>query len=115
VLWAPGCSLHPPPAAGADLLPPPPPRPSTTTNPSHSRYDYEGVESEKADAMMAHVRQVIAASPPGTKFGAFNLKLAGARARRAGCARLGGGGACACVCPRVHARVDVLRVCSTHL
>jgi hypothetical protein len=45
----------------------------------HSRYDYEGVESEKADAMMAHVRKVIADSPPGTKFGAFELQLAGKR------------------------------------
>jgi len=41
-----------------------------------SRYDYEGVESEKADAMMNHVREVIKNSPPGTKFGAFELQLA---------------------------------------
>jgi phosphoglucomutase len=41
-----------------------------------SRYDYEGVESEKADAMMNHVRDVIKNSPPGTKFGAFELQLA---------------------------------------
>jgi len=41
-----------------------------------SRYDYEAVESEKADAMMNHVREVIKASPPGTKFGAFELQLA---------------------------------------
>jgi hypothetical protein len=43
-----------------------------------SRYDYEAVESEKADAMMNHVREVIKNSPPGTKFGAFELQLAGA-------------------------------------
>lgn len=42
-----------------------------------SRYDYEGVESEKADAVMNHVREVIKSSPPGTKFGAFELQLAG--------------------------------------
>jgi phosphoglucomutase len=41
-----------------------------------SRYDYEGVESEKADAMMNHVKEVIKNSPPGTKFGAFELQLA---------------------------------------
>lgn len=41
-----------------------------------SRYDYEAVESEKADAMMNHVREVIKNSPPGTKFGAFELQLA---------------------------------------
>merc|ERR1712118_358015 len=34
-----------------------------------SRYDYEGCESEGANAMMDHVRTVIAASPPGTNDG----------------------------------------------
>ena len=42
-----------------------------------SRYDYEGVESEKADRVMNHVREVISKSPPGTKFGAFELQMAG--------------------------------------
>lgn len=41
-----------------------------------SRYDYEECDSQAAENMMNHVRQVIASSPPGTKFGAFELALA---------------------------------------
>jgi len=41
-----------------------------------SRYDYEEVESDKANAMIAHVREVIAKSPKGTKFGDFTLDFA---------------------------------------
>ena len=41
-----------------------------------SRYDYEACESAAAEKMMDHVRGVIAASPPGTKFGAFELATA---------------------------------------
>jgi phosphoglucomutase len=41
-----------------------------------SRYDYEACESAAAEKMMDHVRSVIAASPPGTKFGAFELAKA---------------------------------------
>lgn len=82
----------------ANLCLPPTPAPPTPTPPTpknnhlHSRYDYEGVESDKADAMMAHVRQVIASSPPGTKFGAFELQLAGEGEAppRGGCRRGGG-------------------------
>jgi hypothetical protein len=42
----------------------------------YSRYDYEECDSQAAENMMNHVRQVIASSPPGTKFGAFELALA---------------------------------------
>eukprot|EP00879_Flechtneria_rotunda_P003197 GHRR01003420.1.p1 GENE.GHRR01003420.1~~GHRR01003420.1.p1 ORF type:complete len:351 (+),score=121.97 GHRR01003420.1:1765-2817(+) len=41
-----------------------------------SRYDYEECKSEDAEKMMAHIREVIASSPPGTKFGAFELAKA---------------------------------------
>jgi len=41
-----------------------------------SRYDYEACESEGANAMMDHVRTVIAASPPGTKVGSYEVALA---------------------------------------
>lgn len=43
---------------------------------SCSRYDYEECDSKAAESMMEHVRGVIAASPPGTKFGAFELAKA---------------------------------------
>jgi len=38
-----------------------------------SRYDYEAVESEKANAMMEHLRGVIASAKKGDKFGEFEL------------------------------------------
>jgi len=41
-----------------------------------SRYDYEGCATEDANKMMDHVRQVIADSPKGTKFGSFELDFA---------------------------------------
>eukprot|EP00878_Enallax_costatus_P002896 GHUV01003090.1.p1 GENE.GHUV01003090.1~~GHUV01003090.1.p1 ORF type:complete len:440 (+),score=170.70 GHUV01003090.1:566-1885(+) len=41
-----------------------------------SRYDYENCKSEDAEKMMSHIREVIAASPPGTKFGNFELAMA---------------------------------------
>jgi len=41
-----------------------------------SRYDYEGVESEKADAMVDHLRSVIASAKKGDKFGEFELDFA---------------------------------------
>lgn len=41
-----------------------------------SRYDYENCSSEDANKMMDHVKQVIANSPPGTKFGDFTLATA---------------------------------------
>jgi phosphoglucomutase len=41
-----------------------------------SRYDYEEVDSAAAAKVMDTVRGVIAASPPGTKFGAFTLAAA---------------------------------------
>ena len=41
-----------------------------------SRYDYEEVDSAAAAKVMDQVRSVIAASPPGTKFGPFTLALA---------------------------------------
>jgi phosphoglucomutase len=41
-----------------------------------SRYDYENCKSEDAEKMMNHIREVIAASPPGTKFGNFELAQA---------------------------------------
>jgi len=41
-----------------------------------SRYDYEGCESDKANAMMAHVKEVQAASPPGTKMGKYEVAIA---------------------------------------
>lgn len=52
--------------------------------PPSSRYDYEGVESEMAYRMMNHVREVIKHSPTGTKFGAFELQLAGMQSLGAG-------------------------------
>lgn len=42
----------------------------------YSRYDYEEVESDKANKMMDHVRDIVAKSSPGTKFGAFTLAQA---------------------------------------
>ena len=41
-----------------------------------SRYDYEGVESEKAGAMVAHLKEVIAGAKPGDAFGPFTLATA---------------------------------------
>lgn len=41
-----------------------------------SRYDYEECDAAAAGKMMEHVKAVIAASPPGTKFGGFTLKAA---------------------------------------
>ena len=41
-----------------------------------SRYDFEGVETDAANAVMAQVRQVIADSPPGTKMGAYEVQAA---------------------------------------
>jgi len=41
-----------------------------------SRYDYENCSSDDANKMMDHVREVIAKSPAGTKFGQFTLKMA---------------------------------------
>lgn len=41
-----------------------------------SRYDYEGVESDKADAMVAHVRQVQKTLKSGDKVGDFVLDYA---------------------------------------
>ncbi len=43
---------------------------------SCSRYDYEECDSESAGKLMDHLRGVIASSPPGTKFGAFELDKA---------------------------------------
>ena len=41
-----------------------------------SRYDYEGVESAAAEKLVAHLRDLISSSPPGTKFGAYELAKA---------------------------------------
>merc|ERR1712070_734899 len=41
-----------------------------------SRYDYEGCASEDANKMVDHLREVIAASGPGTKFGDYELAFA---------------------------------------
>jgi len=41
-----------------------------------SRYDYEACASEDANKMMDHLREVIANSPKGTKFGDFELEFA---------------------------------------
>lgn len=41
-----------------------------------SRYDYEGVESEKAEKMMKHVRDIIAKANKGDSFGDFKLEKA---------------------------------------
>lgn len=41
-----------------------------------SRYDYEGCESEAANKMMDHVREVIANSPKGTKIGEYEVATA---------------------------------------
>eukprot|EP00884_Botryococcus_braunii_P000919 jgi/Botrbrau1/10828/Bobra.0025s0007.1 len=41
-----------------------------------SRYDYEGVESDAADKMVEHLREVIKNTPPGTKLGDFVLSEA---------------------------------------
>jgi len=41
-----------------------------------SRYDYEGVESDKAAAMVAHLQSVISAAKPGDAFGSFTLATA---------------------------------------
>ena len=41
-----------------------------------SRYDYEGVDSDKANKVMSHLREVIASSKPGDEYGSFSLKLA---------------------------------------
>ena len=43
---------------------------------ARSRYDFEGVETDAANAVMAQVRQVIADSPPGTKMGAYEVQAA---------------------------------------
>lgn len=43
----------------------------------YSRYDYEGVESDKAEAVMKHLTEtVIEGAAPGTKLGAYTLKSA---------------------------------------
>lgn len=41
-----------------------------------SRYDYEGVESEKAEAMMAHLRDVISKAKKGDAYGDYKLEYA---------------------------------------
>eukprot|EP00238_Polyblepharides_amylifera_P012424 CAMPEP_0196578810 /NCGR_PEP_ID=MMETSP1081-20130531/7631_1 /TAXON_ID=36882 /ORGANISM="Pyramimonas amylifera, Strain CCMP720" /LENGTH=616 /DNA_ID=CAMNT_0041898139 /DNA_START=774 /DNA_END=2624 /DNA_ORIENTATION=+ len=41
-----------------------------------SRYDYEGCESEPAEAMMDYVREVQAKCPPGTKMGDYEVAIA---------------------------------------
>jgi len=41
-----------------------------------SRYDYEGCDTDAANAMMDHVRGVIAASPPGTEIGGYEVAIA---------------------------------------
>lgn len=41
-----------------------------------SRYDYEGCESDKAEAMMDHIREVQAKSPAGTKMGDYEVAIA---------------------------------------
>jgi phosphoglucomutase len=41
-----------------------------------SRYDYEGVDSAAADAMVAHLRSVIAGAKPGDAFGPYTLATA---------------------------------------
>lgn len=56
------------------LLHPGPPRSPPHTRPQfgrnvYSRYDYEGVESEKADAMIKHLESVIAAAKKGARRG----------------------------------------------
>ena len=42
----------------------------------YSRYDYEGVSSASAEAMIAHLSTVIASSSAGQKFGKYTLKTA---------------------------------------
>jgi phosphoglucomutase len=42
----------------------------------YSRYDYEGVESAAAEAMVAHLETVIASSEPGQKMGKYTLATA---------------------------------------
>lgn len=42
----------------------------------YSRYDYEGVDSASAEAVIAHLSTVIAASKPGQAFGKYTLKTA---------------------------------------
>ena len=44
--------------------------------PVRSRYDYEGVESEKAGKVMEHLRGVIASAKKADKFGDFSLETA---------------------------------------
>ncbi|CAI7739737.1 unnamed protein product [Closterium sp. NIES-53] len=41
-----------------------------------SRYDYEECASEGANAMVAHLREILAAAKPGDKYGAYELALA---------------------------------------
>ena len=41
-----------------------------------ARYDFEGVETDAANAVMSQVRQVIADSPPGTKMGSYEVQAA---------------------------------------
>jgi len=41
-----------------------------------SRYDYEGVESDKAAAMVDHLQAVIASAKPGDAYGSFTLATA---------------------------------------
>lgn len=42
----------------------------------YSRYDYEGVKSEEAEAMMKHLGEVISSSKKGDKFGEYTLETA---------------------------------------
>ncbi|CAA7410994.1 unnamed protein product [Spirodela intermedia] len=41
-----------------------------------SRYDYEECESEGANQMIDHLREILAASKPGTKYGNYSLRFA---------------------------------------
>lgn len=45
-------------------------------HPLCSRYDYEGVESEAANKMVEHLREVMAKSSPGTKLGDYEVQTA---------------------------------------
>jgi phosphoglucomutase len=42
----------------------------------YSRYDYEGVESEAAEAMVAHLRGVVGSAQKGQAFGRYALDTA---------------------------------------
>lgn len=65
------CVSHTGPQTSPSSTPP-------STHPPHpfppSRYDYEECDSGAAAKMVTHIKEVIANSPPGTKFGAFTLK-----------------------------------------